>query len=258
MRLGAERDDVGELGDRLEVAEGGEAREPEGVELVAGEQRQVAIVVAQPAPVAVVQEVALADRLDDERDVVGRDRPRAGRPRRARRARGSPSAAPARASSASASSPPCAAQRAGRRSSVASVGTLTAISANAAAAASTVRSTCSGAVGERREPRLELRRRRVDAARQQRPAPGAVGLEVAGLRARVVAHRLGGEEHGQQAGRGRDLTGRTPRAAASRSPSASALGRRAQAQVGGARRAARSAARPAATASGFPLSVPAW
>ena len=62
-----------------------------------------------------------------------------------------------------------------------------------------------GRVGERREPRLELRRRRVDAAREQRPAPRAVGLGVAGGGAGVVAHRLLGEEDGQQARALRDL-----------------------------------------------------
>ena len=43
-------------------------------------------------------------------------------------------------------------------------------------------------VRERGEPRLELRRRRIDAARQQRAAPRAVGVGVAGLGALVVAH----------------------------------------------------------------------
>ena len=80
-----------------------------------------------------------------------------------------------------------------------------------------------GRVGERREPGLELRRRRVDAAGEQAAAPGGVGVEVAGLRAGVVAHRLGAEEDGQQAGRGRDPHGLEPAArAAPASPSASA------------------------------------
>src|SRR3954453_18343052 len=69
--LRAERDDVGQLGHRVEVAEGGQAREAERVEVVAREQEEVAVVVAQEAPRAVVQKVALTDRLYDERDLVG-------------------------------------------------------------------------------------------------------------------------------------------------------------------------------------------
>ena len=182
----SERDDVGELGDGLEVAELGEPGQPQRVEPVARQQREVRILRAHHAPGGVVLQVALADRLDEQRifalaargagpgggrgaegavrrtaaGVDGR-RP-AGRrrpppPRRARRAAGH------RRSPRTRRPPP-------RR----------------------VRSTCSARVRERREPGLELGRRRIDAARQQRPAPGAVGLEVAGRCAGVVAHRRGG------------------------------------------------------------------
>ena len=188
VRLRGQRDDVGELGDRLEVAELGEPGEAERVQAVAGEQREVGVVGAHDAAVAVVLEVALADRLDEQRVVVlAPGGARAGRGRRAE-ARRRP--APASAT-ASASRPPLGAQRA-----PAEVGERVhqAISANAAAAASSVRVDVLGRVGERGEPGLELRRRRVDAAREQRPAPGGVGLEVAGRRAGVVADGLASEK----------------------------------------------------------------
>ena len=66
VRLGGARDHVGEHGDGLEVAERGEPRQPERVQAVAGEQRQVRIVRAHDAPLAVVLQVALADRLDQQ------------------------------------------------------------------------------------------------------------------------------------------------------------------------------------------------
>ena len=43
----------------MEVAELGELREPHGVEAVAGQQREVGVLRAHDAPVAVVLEVAL-------------------------------------------------------------------------------------------------------------------------------------------------------------------------------------------------------
>src|SRR3954462_8679251 len=71
--LGAQRDDVGELADRGEVAEGGQAGQaarggaaggarggqPEGVEPVARQEGEVAVVGPDEAGLAVVQEVAL-------------------------------------------------------------------------------------------------------------------------------------------------------------------------------------------------------
>ena len=60
-------------------------------------------------------------------------------------------------------------------------------------------------VRERREPGLELRRRRVDAAGQQGTAPGAVGLGVAFRRRGIVGHGALGEEHREQAGEALDV-----------------------------------------------------
>ena len=73
--------------------------------------------------------------------------------------------------------------------------------AKAAAAAAMRALELLGLVGQRREPGLELRRRRVHAAREQLPAPACVGLQVAGRahprsRAPAVA-----EEDGEQARR---------------------------------------------------------
>src|SRR3954452_15317508 len=143
MRLRAERDDVGELGDGLEVAERRQPREPERVEVVAGEQDEVGIVVAQEAPGAVVQEIAFTDRLYDERDVVGvTGRAGAGR---GERAEGRVAAVDGRVAVAQRAGeqaalfpqrPGQAPQRRLRRNAQSD--------ANAAAASSTVRSTCSG------------------------------------------------------------------------------------------------------------------
>ena len=62
----AQRDDVGQLADGVEVAERDEALEPERVEAVAGEQREVAIVAGHDPPGPVVQQEPLVDRLDQE------------------------------------------------------------------------------------------------------------------------------------------------------------------------------------------------
>ncbi len=67
-------DQVGEDRDGVGVAERGEAVEAEGVEVVAGEQGEVGVVAGEQAGLAVVEEVALADRLDDE-GVLAASRP---------------------------------------------------------------------------------------------------------------------------------------------------------------------------------------
>ena len=85
-------------------------------------------------------------------------------------------------------------------------------------------------VGQRREPRLELRRRRVDAAREQLAAPARVGAEVAGLGIREVGHGPLAEEHGQQPGGGDDLHGIAARRLAQ--ARRETLGDRGQARVG--------------------------
>jgi hypothetical protein len=77
-RLSAERDDVGELAGGLEVAERSQARQPQRVEPIARQQRQIGLDPIEQAGLAVVQQLALPDRLDDEGDVglvAGRARP---------------------------------------------------------------------------------------------------------------------------------------------------------------------------------------
>src|SRR4051812_22229434 len=72
VRLRTEGDDVGQLDHRVEVAEGREALQPERVEAVPGQQRQVGILRARDAARGVVLEVALADGLDDQRVALAR------------------------------------------------------------------------------------------------------------------------------------------------------------------------------------------
>ena len=180
VRLRAQRDHVGQLGDGLEVAELGETRETERVEPVAGQQRQVGVSARTTRPVAVVLQVALADRLDEQRVLVRAAGARA--PGGDAAARSAPSA-PARSATARAEQPALGAQLGRERVEQRAHAT----SANAAAAASTRARDVLGRVGERREPGLELRRRRVDAAGEQRAAPGAVGLGSQARGARVVA-----------------------------------------------------------------------
>src|SRR6185436_2413745 len=146
VALGAERDDVGKLADGGQVAERREAREAERVEVVAGEEDEVAVVVAQEAPARVVQEVALADRLDDERDVLAAARgPRARRGERAERgiaARRQPRRGAVQRGGQEAA---LVADRAGEPAQrILGRDAHAGREANAAAAASTVRSTCSG------------------------------------------------------------------------------------------------------------------
>ena len=71
LATGAGGDEVGEDGDGAGVAEGGEAVEAEGVEIVTGEEGEVGVVAGEQARVLVVEEVALAHGLYDE-GVLGR------------------------------------------------------------------------------------------------------------------------------------------------------------------------------------------
>ena len=96
VRLGGERDHVGEFADRLEVAELGQAGQPERVQPVAGQQREVRVLGPHDATGGVVEQVALVDRLDQQRVVLlvprgaaagGRDRRRTRRRRRPARRR---------------------------------------------------------------------------------------------------------------------------------------------------------------------------
>ena len=210
--------------DRVEVAQLGQPGEAERVEAVAGEQREVGIVGPHDAAGAVVLQVALDDRLDEQRVVLlaaggarpgrggGAQRP-VGRRRVGDRLGHQPAVGAQRGREPVERAHRHAISRERRRRDLERAGDVL------------------GRVGERREPGLELRRRRVHAAGQQRAAPGAVGLGVARGGAGVVAHGLRAEEHGQQArAPTRPAPGRPP--AASRRPVGERLGRRGQVDVG--------------------------
>ena len=68
-RLGAQRDDVGQLADGLDVAQLRQPREAQRVEPVARQQREIGLDRPEQARRAVVQQLALADGLDHEGDV---------------------------------------------------------------------------------------------------------------------------------------------------------------------------------------------
>lgn len=66
---GSGRDEVGEHDHGLDVAALGDAAEAEGVERVAREQAQVGVHAGEGARLAVVEQVALVDRLDREQAI---------------------------------------------------------------------------------------------------------------------------------------------------------------------------------------------
>ena len=157
---------------------------------------------------AVVQQVALVDRLDEQLVLLARCRRRAGRRRRARRARRDSRlrSPPRRRSPAAlgptsvAISPPSSRSSARRRSSALSARASPVIAlgrrlplprqAGERRGGGLERALdLLGGVRQRGKPRLELRRRRVHAAREQLAAPGGVGVEVARLRVRERATR---------------------------------------------------------------------
>ena len=74
MDLRREADQVGELPDRIEVAPRGEALEAERIEVVPGQQTQVRVGTVDQPRRLVVQQVALSDRLDQERVLARRVR----------------------------------------------------------------------------------------------------------------------------------------------------------------------------------------
>ena len=151
-RLGAQRDDVGELRDGVEVAERREPREAERVEPVAGEQREVGS--SSPGQRAARRSAGGSPRGSPRRRTRPRPRaaalrgpaaatpPRAPVARRigARGAAGRPRPARARRRHAARSAP----QLADACGSAEGSAAVRAPPANAAAAASTVRSMCSG------------------------------------------------------------------------------------------------------------------
>jgi len=69
-QLGTERDQRREVGDRLDVARLGDADEAVRVQVVAQEQGRVVVGRREQARPAVVEEVALVDRLEPERKAV--------------------------------------------------------------------------------------------------------------------------------------------------------------------------------------------
>lgn len=73
-RLRAERDQLGEVGDGGDLTEGGDAREPARVEVVTEHQRGVAILGLEDPRPSVMDEVALVDGLEAEREARLRQR----------------------------------------------------------------------------------------------------------------------------------------------------------------------------------------
>ena len=133
--LRGERDHVGELRDGREIAQLGKPGEAERVQAVAGQQRQVGVVRAHDASGAVVLEVALDDRLHEQRVVLlAAGRARAGRRGGAELGREAVGVGERGGEKA--------AVLAERRRERGQRGHL--ISSKAAAAASSVRVTCSG------------------------------------------------------------------------------------------------------------------
>src|SRR6476619_1737383 len=66
-QLAAQRDELRKVGDRVDLARLGDADEPVRVEVVAEEKRRVVVGRLEQARTAVVDEVALVDRLEAER-----------------------------------------------------------------------------------------------------------------------------------------------------------------------------------------------
>ena len=69
MRLGAQRDDVGQLQDSLDVPQARQPREAQGIEPIARQQGEIGLDRPEEARGAVVQQLALVDGLDHEGDV---------------------------------------------------------------------------------------------------------------------------------------------------------------------------------------------
>ncbi len=213
VKLGREADQVAELADRLEVALRGQPLEAERVEVVAGQQQQVGVGAVEQPRLAVVEQVALADRLEEQRR-----RSRAPRRRGGRRRPAAPSAR-----SASSLSLTWGAITSSRRSSAASCSRARSSRAPRRRTRPRPASVCVDrrvVVGERREPGLELRR-----AAGRRRARASRGRS--GRRPRCRTPRRPAKSRGASAakktvtspGTVATLTGCSP--AASRSPSAS-------------------------------------
>jgi hypothetical protein len=86
MDLRREADQVGQLAHRVEVACGGQLLEPERIEVVAGQEPEVAVGAHDQARLLVMEKVALPNRLDEHRVLLrGIARPGTGRRQRAER-----------------------------------------------------------------------------------------------------------------------------------------------------------------------------
>ena len=158
--LATEGDELREVGDGRDVVQRRDARDAVRVEVVAEQQRRVVVGRREEARPAVVDEVALVDRLEPERVSVLAER----------REDGTAVALGARRSRQSAQS-------------VLSAAASTAIVSQTSATKARHRSDCAFdllvAVHGRGEERLELRRREVDALLEQVPEERAVALGVA-------------------------------------------------------------------------------
>jgi hypothetical protein len=66
----AERKELGERADGLDVSEGSDAHETVGIQVVAEEDPCVAVIRTEEARPSVVQEIALVDRFEPDREAV--------------------------------------------------------------------------------------------------------------------------------------------------------------------------------------------
>jgi hypothetical protein len=73
-QMSAESQELGEVGDHADVSLFGHAHEPMGVEVVAEEDARVAVGRREQASAPVVEQIALVDRLDAEREALIRQR----------------------------------------------------------------------------------------------------------------------------------------------------------------------------------------
>jgi hypothetical protein len=72
-QMSAEGQELGEIGDHSDVSLLGDAHETVGVEVVAEEDARVAVCRRKQASAPVVEEIALVDRLDAEREALVRE-----------------------------------------------------------------------------------------------------------------------------------------------------------------------------------------
>ena len=222
-----ERDRVGQLGDRRRVAERTKPRQTDRVQLITGEQAQIGLGRADDARRAVVEQIALVDRLNEQLVLLAP-------PRRARPARDNPPDAPGRVgrrpvglaaplgtplrTTSVASSPPSSRSSVARRCSASAL-MRSPPAARRRAQTPPSRPAPSDRAAPTCEPATRTTPRTGTAAdrhhAQQLPAPQRVRLQITGRRVLKAPHRSLAEEHCHQAGRAHDLHGlrrRRPRA----------------------------------------------